>query len=229
VKVSSINTEQGAFDVMRIDPDRPRCVVVFAVGRGGSPERHLPLLQTLAARGCAVIAPKFDLLTTIAAHKAELDLRIQRLETSLNIFGRSELPAVGVGHSIGAVALLALQGAEGETLHGQKLIFSANPRLARLALLAPPTDFFRRPGALCRINTPSRIWVGAKDTITPPAQARFLADSLDGQTSVEVAVDPDAGHFTFMDELPPKMTDVHPNREAFLASMADEVADFLTA
>jgi predicted dienelactone hydrolase len=169
------------------------------------------------------------MLTSIAPTKAELDMRIRRLEASIDDCTSSNLPIVGIGHSIGATAMLALQGAEGETLDGEQLITGSTPRLERLAVLAPPTDFFRRPGALDRIKMPMKIWVGAKDTITPPAQSRFLMDVLAAQASVALQVDPDAGHFTYMDELPPNVPEPHPDRHTFLAGLADEVTAFLVA
>lgn len=229
MRVLSVDTELDAFSITRIEAEESRCIVLFAVGRGGNPARHLPLMQTMADRGCTVIAPHFEMLASIAPTKAELDLRIRRLEASIDTCAESDLPVVGIGHSIGATALLALQGAEGETLDGRQLIFGSSPRLERLALLAPPTDFFRRPGALSRIKVPIKIWVGAKDTITPPAQSELLMDALSARTSVVIKVDPDAGHFTYMDELPPNTPESHPDRRTFLASLADEIGEFLIA
>jgi pimeloyl-ACP methyl ester carboxylesterase len=228
-KILPMHPGLGAFPIAWIEAEKPRCIALFAVGRGGNPARHLPLMQTLAHRGCTVVAPHFDMLASLVPTKAELDLRIQRLQASLDRCSHSDLPVVGMGHSIGAAALLALQGAEGETLDGQHLIFGSTSRLVRLALLAPPTDFFRRPGALRRVEVPIQIWVGGKDTITPPAQSQFLRDALGAQTSVAIHVDPDAGHFTYMDELPPHAPEPHPDRRTFLAGLADEIAAFLTA
>lgn len=165
----------------------------------------------------------------MAPTKAELDLRIRILEASIDSCANADLPVVGIGHSIGATALLALQGAEGETIDGQHLFFGSKLRLERLALLAPPTDFFRRPGALRRVDVPIKIWVGGKDRITPPAQSQFLMDALSARTSVVIQVDTDAGHFTYMDELPPNALDTHPDRRNFLASLAHEIAAFLLA
>lgn len=227
--VVCVDTELDSFAVTRIEAEESRCIALFAVGRGGNPARHLPLMQTMADKGCTVIAPHFEMLASIAPTKAELDLRIRRLEASIDACADSELPVVGIGHSIGATALLALQSAEGQTLDGGQLICGSSPRLERLALLAPPTDFFRRPGALSRIKAPIKIWVGAKDTITPPAQSQFLMDALSARTTVEIKVDPDAGHFTYMDELPPNAPEPHPDRQAFLVSLADEIGDFLIA
>jgi pimeloyl-ACP methyl ester carboxylesterase len=229
MSVLSVDTELDAFSITRIEAEELRCIALFAVGRGGNPARHLPLMQTMADRGCTVIAPHFEMLASIVPTKAELDLRIRRLEASIDTCAHGDLPVVGIGHSIGATALLALQGAEGETLDGRHLIFGSRSRLERLALLAPPTDFFRRPGALRRVDAPMKIWVGAKDTITPPAQSQFLMDALSARTSVVIQVDPDAGHFTYMDELPPNAPEPHPDRQTFLASLADEIGEFLIA
>jgi len=224
-----VSNDLEPFTITRIEAEQPKCIALFAVGRGGNPARHHHLLQTMANRSCTVIAPHFEMLASSVPTKAELDMRIHRLEASIDSCAYSNLPIVGIGHSIGATALLALQGAEGETLDGQQLITGATPRLERLALLAPPTDFFRRPGALHRIKMPMKIWVGAKDTITPPAQSRFLMDVLAAQASVAVQVDPDAGHFTYMDELPPNVPEPHPDRNTFLAGLADEITAFLVA
>jgi pimeloyl-ACP methyl ester carboxylesterase len=217
------------FTVTQVEAVRPRVVAVFAAGRGGHPKRHLHLLQALASKGCTVIAPHFEMMISNVPTKAKLDMRLLRLEETVDRFAPGDLPVVGIGHSIGSVVLLALQGAEGVTLDGQQLATGSNPRLERLALLAPPTDFFRRPGALHRLKMPMKIWVGAKDTITPRAQSRFLMDTLADQASVAVQVDPDAGHFTYMDELPPGMPEPHPDRSTFLAGLADEITSFLFA
>ena len=65
-----------------------------------------------------------------------------------------------------------------------------------------------------------RIWVGAKNSITPPAQARFLKEVLSLQEPIDICLDEEAGHFSYMDELPPNITDSHSNRSKFLASLA---------
>ena len=99
----------------------------------------------------------------------------------------------------------------------------------RLALFAPPTDFFRQPGALQSVRVPIRIWVGAKDSITPPAQAQFLKEVLALQGPIDICLDDDAGHFSYMDELPPNVTDSHSDRSRFLASLANDVGQFVVA
>ena len=224
-----VSNELASCTITRFVAEHPKGIALFAVGRGGNPARHYHLLQTLAQRGFTVIAPHFEMLASTIPTKTELDMRIRRLEASIDSCACSNLPIIGVGHSIGATALLALQGAEGETFDGQPLITGSTQRLERLALLAPPTDFFRRPGALDRIKTPMKIWAGARDTVTPPAHSRFLMDALAFQACVAVQVDPDAGHFTYMDEPPPNVPEPHPDRSTFLAGLADEITAFLVA
>jgi hypothetical protein len=210
-----------------IEDEPVRCIVLFAVGRGGNPSRHNLLLRAIAGSGCTVIAPHFDMLASTNPTKSELDLRVRRLEAALDRYAHIDLPVFGVGHSIGATALLAIQGAEGETLDGRKIIVGERSKLGRLALLAPPTDFFRRPGALGRVRATTKIWVGEKDVITPPSQAFFLKDALEDQMPIEVEMDPHAGHFTYMNELPPNAPEPHPDRQTFLANLAKEIIDFL--
>lgn len=75
---------------------------------------------------------------------------------------------------------------------------------------------------------PVKIWIGARDTITPPSQAMFLQDALSAQTSTEVAIDEHAAHFTYMNEPPPHTADPHPNRPTFLKTLATDLNRFFT-
>jgi pimeloyl-ACP methyl ester carboxylesterase len=228
--VQQIRDGAETFNVMVVDANQSsKRLVFFAVGRGGNPERHLPLLRSVAALGCTVIAPQFDMLTSLVPSKAELEKRVRRLETSAAQYLKAELPIIGIGHSIGTVKLLALAGGEAQTLAGDMVMSGSTLKFDRLALFAPPTDFFRRPGALKSVRVPIRIWVGAKDSITPPAQAQFLKEVLSLQGPIDICHDEEAGHFSHMDELPPNITDSHPNRSKFLASLANDVGRFVIA
>jgi pimeloyl-ACP methyl ester carboxylesterase len=112
---------------------------------------------------------------------------------------------------------------------GQCLPINTDWRLDRLALLAPATGFFQCRGALDAVTTPIRAWVGTNDAISPPAHANYLKETLGARVSVEVNIVDGAGHFSFMNEPPPLMTDPLPNRDAFLASLAAVVCGFVTA
>jgi pimeloyl-ACP methyl ester carboxylesterase len=219
-----------AFNITVVEANQTsKRFVLFAVGRGGNPLRHLPLLRSVAVLGCTVIAPHFNMLTSVVPTKEELDERVRRLDASAVEYFKAVLPIVGIGHSIGPVTLLALAGGEAQTLAGDTVMCGSKLKFDRLALFAPPTDFFRRPGALKSVSVPIRIWVGAKDSITPPAQAQFLKEALSLQGPIDICLDEEAGHFSYMDALPPNITDSHPDRSKFLASLANDVGRFVIA
>lgn len=211
-----------------LESDNPKSIVLFAAGRGGNPMRHLPFLTDLVRHGNTVVAPHFEMLKSTVPEKAELDERIEIIDAAIACHALEKRPLVGIGHSIGAVALLAMAGGRGETLVGDQFAAKQPIQFNRLALFAPPTGFFRKPGALHNLNTAVDVWVGAKDTITPPDQALFLKYALEGQVSINVHVDEDAGHFTFMNELPPGMVDTHPDRFAYLLSLSDKVTKLIS-
>ena len=226
--VQQIRDGAEAFNVTVVKANQTsKRFVLFAVGRGGNPLRHLPLLRSVAALGCTVIAPHFNMLTSLVPTKEELDRRVRRLEASAAQYFKADLPIVGIGHSIGTVTLLALAGGEAQTLAADTVMSGSKLKFERLALFAPASDFFRRSGALWSVRVPIRIWVGARDSITPPAQAQFLKEVLSLQGPIDICIDEEAGHFSYMDELPPNVTDSHPNRTKFLASLANDVGRFV--
>ena len=147
--------EDGAalFDVTAFHAEEPSRVVLFAVGGGGDPQRHLPLLMSLADCGCTVVAPHFERLVSPSPTADHLLLRARRLRLALDFVARAETPVAGVGHSIGTTMLLALAGARAWMGPGQPLAITPDSRLHRLALLAPATNYFRTPGALDGVNT----------------------------------------------------------------------------
>ena len=219
-----------AFNVTVIESKQtPIRAVLFAAGGGGNPLRHLALLQSVAGLGCTVVAPHFDRFTSSISTKAELDTRLRRLAASAGEYFKKDLPLVGIGHSIGTVILLAMAGGEAQTFAGHPVIYGSLFKFDRLALFAPPADFYRRPGALKAVRVPIRIWVGAKDSITPHAQALFLQEELKWQAATDICINHEAGHFSYMDELPPNVTDSHPDRGTFLASLAKDVGQFVMA
>ncbi|WDF55807.1 hypothetical protein [Mucilaginibacter sp. KACC 22063] len=72
-------------------------MVIFAAGRGGSPVRHLPLLRAVAQQGCTIIAPHFEILTSLTPAKEELDARIERLEIVLRLYAHVHQTIAGIG------------------------------------------------------------------------------------------------------------------------------------
>lgn len=212
---------------MVIEPADARAVVLFAAGGGGDPERHLPLLEALAARSCTVAAPRFPRLSSPSPSGAELRARVLGLQSSLNQLAGTRLPITGVGHSIGATALLIGAGAKARTLGGDVVQLSPTLNLKRLLLMAPATDFFRGPGALDQVGQPITVWTGSEDRITPPAQAEFLKTTLAGRAPIELRICENAGHFSFMNTPPPHASEPLPDREAFLAELAKELGSLV--
>jgi fermentation-respiration switch protein FrsA (DUF1100 family) len=217
----------ASFDVTTLEVARPSRTVLFAVGGGGNPERHAPLLEALVARGCTVVAPHFERLTSPQMTDDLLLLRCRRLKLALDAVAQPGVPLVGAGHSIGTTALLALAGGQVWMRPGAPLPIGQDARLERLALLTPAARFFAVPGALEAVRTPLLVWAGTEDTITPPAQAQLLADALGGRVPVDLRVEQGAGHFSFMHTPPPQTTEPLADREAFLARLTAAVCDFL--
>ena len=215
--------------MMRIEAPAPRLRLLFAVGGGGDPMRHFGLLQALAAQGCTVLAPHFNRLTSPVPSLAEVEARIDGLLAALEDVGEPDLPLVGLGHSLGTVALLALAGARGQVLSGEGFSVAQPLAFRRLVLLAPPAQFFGLPGALDRVEVLAQVWTGGADRITPPGLGASLAAGLSGRIPVDLRHDPAAGHFTFMDTPPPGQAEPHPDRTAFLRELAAAMGTFLTA
>jgi alpha-beta hydrolase superfamily lysophospholipase len=217
-----------SFNVTLIEPSRPSRVVLFSVGLGGNPERHLPLLESLVARGCSVVAPHFERLPSPIPTEADLRLRARRLLLALDAVDAPALPVAGVGHSLGAALLLAFAGARISTILREPVAVAPIARLDRLALMAPATDFVRAPGALDGVRSPILVWAGTGDAFAPPEQVRILERSLAPRVPVETRVIDGAGHSSFMNLPPPNVPDPLADRDAFLATLAAEVGRFVT-
>ena len=204
-------------------------VVLFAAGSGGQPDRLSTLLNTLAQSGCRVVAPHFERLASTMPQEEELTLRARRFSLALDAFVEPSAKAIGVGHSIGATILLAMAGAQMWLGPGRRVSIAPDSRLARVALLAPPTGFLQAPAALDAVRVPVLIWVGSADSITPPAQTEWLARAMRDQNTVDVRVTEGADHFSFMDIPPPHATEPLPNRHAFLREYSSEICKFVAS
>ncbi len=210
------------FEVVLHEPLEASQVVLFAAGAGGSPERHAPLLEALAGCGLAVVAPHFERLVSPRPSMPELIERMGRIRVALDTFGRSR-PVVGVGHSIGASLLLAAAGATMWLGPGSSVPHT-QMGLTRLVLMAPPTGFFAVPGALDAVNVPILLWSGARDTITPPAQAEVIKRALGDR--VDLRMVEAAGHFTFMHSPPPHVVDDVEGRDVILETLTRQTCHF---
>lgn len=77
------------------------------------------------------------------------------------------------------------------------------------------------------MQTPILAWAGSKDTITPPDQLNVLEKGLRDRLLLEVRVTEGAGHFSFMDLLPPDSVELLPDRQAFLDELSEEIRRFI--
>lgn len=202
-------------------------VVLFAVGAGGNPERHLPLLTSLVEAGYTVVAPHFERLLSSAPTENEFQRWARRLTLALNSVAQPGSKIVGLGHSMGAAALLALAGGQVWLGVGHSIEIEPDNRLERLVLLTPPTGFFQARGALDAVQTPILAWAGSKDAITPPDQLNVLEKGLHDRLPLEVRVTEGAGHFSFMDLPPPDSVELLPDRQAFLNELSKEIRRFI--
>jgi hypothetical protein len=225
IRESRIQLEDGAatFAVTTIAGESCALSILFAVGRGGDPGRHLPLLRRLARGGRLVIAPHFDLLASAYPSGEDLSLRARRLDIALRALAPPDLPVFGVGHSIGATTLLILAGGQARTLGGDLVRLKSRRALARLMLLAPATDFFRPAHALDEIDVCIHAWVGTRDAITPPEQALFLERALSSRMEADVRLVEGADHFAFMDDPPPQAATAGGDRARLLDALAGDL------
>ncbi len=228
----TLTDDAGSFEVTLLDPaaesapDMP--VVLFAVGAGGDPERHLPLLSYLAESGFTVVAPHFQRLPSPNPTEDDFLLRTRRLRLSLTAQPYlAAVPVLGIGHSIGAASLLGLAGGGLWLGPEQRVIITPEKRLGRLVLLTPPTRFFSVPGALDRVQTPILAWAGSLDHLTPPEQLQVLENARRDDLPIETRVTDGAGHFSFMDTPPPLSEEPLADREQFLEQLRREIRQFL--
>jgi len=215
----------GEFTVSVFQGPNASRTVLFVVGGGGNPCRHTPLLNMLAEQGCTVVAPHFERMTTRLVSAPELAQRILRVRLALDYVSRPEQPIYGVGHSIGAAILIGFAGGHMWMHDGKRLPFEAGKRIVRMVVFTPAMDFFAAPGALDEVRTPIQAWAGSLDSVTPPSQTVFLKSALG--SLVDARIIEGAGHFSFMNELPPNVVDTVDEREHFLAQLNLEVSNFL--
>ncbi|MGW6931535.1 hypothetical protein ACWGE0_15890 [Lentzea sp. NPDC054927] len=198
-------------------------VVLFAVGGGGDPVRHQPLLDAFEARGCRVIAPAFERLHPQQATWDDYLARPLGLVEALRDVDPDAEVAV-IGHSIGAWAALCLAGATPWSKERRPLDVPRDSRVSRLVLYTPPAGWFAAPGALDAVKAPMLAYVGELDAFVPASEVEVLKSA---PAELDLRVVPRAGHFSFVHVPPPGM-DEDPafDRDRFLAQMVDDTVEF---
>ncbi|MFO0598592.1 MAG: hypothetical protein U0228_25015 [Myxococcaceae bacterium] len=217
----TLRDEAGAFEVTVLEAPDPKCVALFAAGRGGDPARHRGLLEALQASGALVIAPHVEFLSDPRPSADHLQTRARRLALAVERCGGPGLRVHGVGHSIGGTVLLALAGAQAWLSAEQPL---AMPRLAALSsmtLLAPALGFFQAPAAFAAVTATVSLWWGTADAVCPRAHVDLAIAQLGSRAKLRVAEGAD--HFSFMHTRPPNAPEPLPDRERFLAELTASV------
>lgn len=220
-----LKDDEGEYNVTLFENTSSECRVLFAVGSGGNPTRHLGLLENLFQAGCSVVAPHFDRLTSPQPSSEQLQRRAHRLTQASELIAPHNEALSGIGHSIGATVLLAMAGGELWMGPHQKVEIPTHNSLKRLVLMAAPTGYFQAPASLESVKLPVQAWVGTRDPITPVPQAEFLKDRIGD--SVDLRIVEEGGHFSFMNSLPPTIRDSLADRDTFLESLTKSVTEFV--
>ncbi len=200
-----------------------RATILFAAGGGGSPARHQGLIGHLRDAGYAVIAPEFAMLRAPRATVAEMEARIAVMAAAF-VEADPDQALYGVGHSLGGALLIGFAGADMWHGPGVRLPVPHEPRLARVAALAPPVEFFGAPGAAERLAVPLLLRSAGQDQITTTQSHAAFVGRL--RHPVDFAVEPLAGHFSYMDVQPPMASDSLPDGAAFRAAIAEAIRAF---
>lgn len=227
LQTKTVADGDDSFEVTVFEHASASPVILFAAGAGGSPARHEPLLSALCERGCSVIAPRFDLLIAAQVTEAQLVVRARRLQLALDAFAANSARVVGVGHSIGAMLLLAMAGAQPWLGPERKLSIMPDERLEAVAMLAPAAGYFAAPGALDAVRARVSLWAGTRDGWAPPASLAFMERALSGRVAFELRVIEEADHFSFMNSRPPNSpVETMPDARAFHDELAQGIAEF---
>jgi pimeloyl-ACP methyl ester carboxylesterase len=183
--------------VTLLPADDPRGILLFAPGAGGDPTRYERLLTSAHKAGFIVASPSHDLTETFA--DAIVRERVVALGAALLKIDRDDLPVVAAGHSLGGCAVLCLAGAKPRNRAGERFDVPSEPRVSRVVVLAPATDWLSGPDALDEVSVPVTVFVGSEDDVTPPESAEVLRAAPAG---FDLRTYEGVGHFDFMSPLP---------------------------
>ena len=222
-------------------------VVAISHGTGGAPWGYVGLARHLAAHGFAVVLITHAGNTRGDDHLANtpqnLADRPRHVRLALDA-AFAALPIAGdaavIGHSMGGYTALAVAGGQPMSLPaetadgvGRPVEVEHDPRVARVALLAPALPWLMAPGALAAVRARVFVRTGERDTMTPPDYVAWVLRDLAG---VDRAVVPGAGHFFCMGPMSPHLAGMPPaqdppgfDRAAYLPALYAELTAFLAA
>jgi dienelactone hydrolase len=176
----------GADEVWVFRPahSSPRSVVVFVHGHGGpledTPRYHRAWLRHLAARGNAVLYPRYELMP--GAHDTVTHI-VNAVRTGMNVLGNPDVPLVGIGYSRGGRLVMDWAARAAGTAFAPRALLSVFPASGE----DPEEDLSQISS-----RTPILVLVGDRDEVVGSVGARALAaelaptGSLPGNVGVEV-------------------------------------------
>jgi predicted dienelactone hydrolase len=222
-------TQQLAFGPYAIDAaaDAPfgesiEHVVAISHGTGSSPWTHRVVAAQLAEAGCVVALIAHAGNTrgddALAGTPANLTNRPRHVTLALDAAFvalaamdhiTSQHRATLIGHSLGGYTALAAAGGSplalpNETSDGvaHPVVVTCDPRVDRIALLAPAVPWLMAPGALDGVRARVLARTGERDELCPPAFVEHVLRGLPSAAALDYAVVPNAGHFSFMSPMP---------------------------
>jgi predicted dienelactone hydrolase len=197
-------------------------VVAISHGTGSSPWTHRVVAAHLAEHGCTVALIAHAGNTrgddALAFTPANLANRPRRVTLALDaVFAalatmdhiKSQNRATLIGHSLGGYTALAAAGGHPLALpnetadgHAHSIETVSDPRVDRIALLAPAVPWLMAPGALDDVRARVFARTGERDELCPPTFVAQVLRGLPTTAALDHAVVPNAGHFSFMSPMP---------------------------
>jgi pimeloyl-ACP methyl ester carboxylesterase len=176
----------------------------------------------LAEQGCAVVLIAHagntrgdDALAGTPANLANrprhITLALDAAFAALAAMDHIESPnrATLIGHSLGGYTALAAAGGKPHALPNETSDGIAHPvevvrdpRVDKIALLAPAVPWLIAPGALDAVHARVLARTGQRDELCPPAFVEQVLRRLPDSADLDYAVVPNAGHFSFMSPMP---------------------------
>lgn len=233
-QVFNIPTAIGTLSVALTKPDGgdKHKLVLFSHGSGSSVTIWTDLIETLVENGFTVAALEHpgnnrrdnsyaDTIENLSERPRHITLALNELQTYLKNF--SSYKVAVIGHSIGAYTALAAAGGLPHTRHqiehdpstkitrSEAIPTSRDSRIDSLVLLNPAAGWFASVGSLENMDCPVLILTGDKDDVTPHQHAEIIMRELG--SDAELAVVPNAGHFSFMNVFHEKMKHLPPARD----------------
>jgi len=221
-------------------------LVVISHGTGGTPWGYAGIAQHLVEHGFAVAMITHAGNTrgddALAHTAANLVNRPRHVRLAIDAaFAALPLHAdvAVIGHSMGGYTALAVAGGKPMALPDQTpdgvahpVDVEHDPRVRKVALLAPAIPWLMAPGALASLHAQVFVRTGERDDITRPD---FVAAVLREITPADSKVVPGAGHFfcvfpiaRHLASLPPGQDPPGFDRAAYQPTLHADLVAFLT-